>query len=62
MRVCVFFLTKFNITVFLKSSSANNLRFRYNYIYSCMKFVLNGPNSKFRNYYVLIKLTHYKTY
>ena len=31
-------------------------------IYSCiMKFVLNGPNSTFLNYYVLIKLTHYET-
>ena len=30
-------------------------------ICSCMKFVLNGPNSKFLNYYVLIKLTHYET-
>ena len=46
---------------FRKSSSANNLRFHY-CIYSCMKFVFNGPNSKFLNYYVLIKLTHYKTY
>ena len=25
-----------------------------------MKFVLNGPNSKFRNYYALIKLTDYE--
>ena len=59
--MCVFFKgSSMHVCIDFQEVQAQII-YTFTCIYSCMKFVLNGPNSKFLNYYVLIKLTHYET-
>ena len=59
--MCVFFKgSSMYVCIDFKEIQAQII-YAFTYIYSCMKYVLNGPNSKFLNYSVLIKLTHYET-
>ena len=59
--MCVFFKGSSMYVCFDFKEVQAQIIYAFTYIYSCMKFVLNGPNSKFPNYYVLIKLTYYET-